>query len=387
MLDWLIIGGGVHGTHLSLHLTRVRRVPRDRLRVLDPHAEPLARWDACARNAGMGFLRSPYVHHIDIPSDSLLHFTDRGEGKALKSFIDPFFRPSTRLFAAHARHVIRKNQLDELRVAGRAGALSAIEGGYRVETENGSIETRKVLFALSASEMPLWPDWARALRDSGAPIDHVFDPRFERERVPAFRSAVVVGGGITGAQLAMALAARNPGNVTLLTPHTPRVHRFDSDPGWMGPRYLERFRSEPDMARRRASICAARHKGSMPAEVRGTLRRAAQLGKLAIRVGSVRQAVSSADTISLGCDDGTTLEADRVVLTTGFETRRPGGEWLDRAIADMGLPVAPCGYPIVDPSLCWHPGLYTTGALAELELGPVARNIIGARHAAERLKA
>jgi hypothetical protein len=32
-------------------------------------------------------------------------------------------------------------------------------------------------------------------------------------------------------------------------------------------------------------------------------------------------------------------------------------------------------------------GLYVTGALAELELGPVARNIAGARHAGERLAA
>jgi len=387
MLDWLIIGGGLHGTHLSLHLTRLRRVPRDRLRVLDPYPEPLARWDSCTRNAGMGFLRSPYVHHIDIPADSLMHFTDRGVGKNLKSFIDPFLRPSTPLFAAHSRHVIRKNQLDELRITGRACGLSAIEGGYRVETENGSIETAKILFALSASEMPLWPDWGRALKDAGAPIDHVFDPLFNRELVPAFRSAVVVGGGITGAQVAMALAKRNPGNVTLLTPHVPRVHRFDSPSGWMGPRMVEAFCKEPDMAKRRSIIRAVRHKGSMPAEVRGTLRRAAELGKLTIRVGTVKEASSLDGTVSLACDDGTTLTADRLVLTTGFETGRPGGDWLGRAIEEMGLPVAPCGFPIVDASLRWHGGLYTTGALAELELGPVARNIIGARHAAERLKA
>lgn len=387
MLDWLIIGGGLHGTHLSLHLTRLRRVPRDRLRVLDPYPEPFARWDACTRNAGMGFLRSPSVHHLDIPADSLMHFTDRGEGKALRSFIDPFYRPSTRLFAAHSRYVVRKHQLDELRITGRACGLSAIEGGYRVETEHGSIETAKILFALSASEMPLWPDWGRALKEGGAPIDHVFDVGFNRELVPAFQSAVVIGGGITGAQVAMALAARNPGNVTLLTPHVPRVHRFDSPSGWMGPRKLDGFRSEPDLALRRAIIRAVRHKGSMPAEVRGTLRRAAELGKLAMRVGTVTAASLSDGTVSLDCEDGSTLTADRIVLTTGFESGRPGGEWLDRAIAEMGLPVAPCGYPIVDASLRWHGGLYTTGALAELELGPVARNILGARHAAERLKA
>lgn len=387
MLDWLIIGGGIHGTHLSLHLVRLKRVPHDRIRVLDPHAEPLARWEACTRNAGMGFLRSPFVHHIDIPSHSLMHFTDKGEGKVLKSFIDPYYRPSTRLFGAHCRHVVRKNQLDELRVQGRARGLSAIEGGYRVETEHGSIEARKVLLALSAGEMPLWPDWGRALKAAGAPIDHVFAPEFDRQQVPDFRSAVVIGGGITGAQLAMALAARCPGNVTLLTPHVPRVHRFDSNSGWMGPRNMVRFRAEPDMVRRREIICAARHKGSMPAEVRGTLRRAAELGKLQVRVGVVEQASLAECTVSLRLQDGAVLEADRVVLATGFEAKRPGGPWLDGAIEALGLPLAPCGYPVVDPSLRWRPGLYATGALAELELGPAARNIVGARHAAERLEA
>ena len=42
------------------------------------------------------------------------------------------------------------------------------------------------------------------------------------------------------------------------------------------------------------------------------------------------------------------------------------------------------GYPIIDPSLRWHPR-YVTGPLAELELGPSSRNIAGARRAGERI--
>jgi hypothetical protein len=76
-----------------------------------------------------------------------------------------------------------------------------------------------------------------------------------------------------------------------------------------------------------------------------------------------------------------------VILATGFDHSRPGGEWLDRAIAQFALRCHECGYPIVDANLCWHPGLYVAGPLAELQLGPVARNIIGARHAASRLAA
>lgn len=384
MLEWLIIGGGVHGTHLSLHLTRARGVPHDRIRVLDPHPEPLARWEACSRNCGMGFLRSPVVHHIDLIPLSLITFADSRENQWMRRFIEPFQRPSTRLFGAHSRHVVRKHRLDELRIQGRAVGLSAVPGGFRVETEAGALESRKVLLALSAGDMPAWPAWGRAMKEAGAPIDHVFDAGFDREAVPPFERAVVIGGGITGAQVALALAAKAPGAVTLVTAHTPRVRRFDSNPGWMGPLNIDGFRREPDMAKRRAIIRAARHRGTMPAEVRGQLRRAAELGKITVRLTTVTGGAFAEGAVSLECGDGMDLRADRVVLATGFETRRPGGAWLDRAIEEMGLPVSPCGYPVVDAKLAWQPGLHVTGPLAELEIGPAARNIIGARLSAER---
>jgi hypothetical protein len=51
----------------------------------------------------------------------------------------------------------------------------------------------------------------------------------------------------------------------------------------------------------------------------------------------------------------------------------------------MELPCADCGYPIVSRALQWGHDLYVIGALAELEMGPIARNISGARQAAGRI--
>lgn len=384
MLDWLIIGGGVHGTHLSLHFTQALGVPRDRVRVLDPHAEPLARWDACARASGMAFLRSPHVHQIDLDASSLLRFAKTRAGRPYRRFIEPYFRPSLDLFRAHSEHVIRTRGLRDLRVLGKAERLTTCRGGFRIETERGALEARKVLLAISASDMPVWPSWGRALADVGAPLQHVFEAGFDRAAIPDFERAAVVGGGITAAQLALALASRRPGGVTLVTPHAPRVHQFDSDPGWIGPLNLDAYHREPDMGRRRAAIRGARHKGSMPPDVHSALRRAVHEKRIALHVGAVVEASLTDDVVSLHLAGGGSLEADRVVLATGFEARRPGGALIDRAISDLGLRCASCGYPIVDASLRWHPGLHVTGALAELELGPVARNIVGARLAAER---
>ena len=81
------------------------------------------------------------------------------------------------------------------------------------------------------------------------------------------------------------------------------------------------------------------------------------------------------------------VRGDGILLATGFHPRRPGGGLLDGTIGRLGLECAACGYPVVDSSLRWGPGLYVTGPLAELEIGPVARNILGARLAGERLAA
>ncbi|NRA63045.1 MAG: hypothetical protein HRU19_01110 [Pseudobacteriovorax sp.] len=47
------------------------------------------------------------------------------------------------------------------------------------------------------------------------------------------------------------------------------------------------------------------------------------------------------------------------------------------------LPIYSCGYPLINKDLRWSKGLYVTGALAEIQIGPLARNIAGARKAAE----
>lgn len=60
-------------------------------------------------------------------------------------------------------------------------------------------------------------------------------------------------------------------------------------------------------------------------------------------------------------------------------------------LAELSLPCAACGYPLVDRALRWHGSadgpspLFVTGPLAELEVGPVSRNIQGARLAARRI--
>ncbi len=387
MLDWVIIGGGVHGTHLSHVLTGRLRWPRDRVRVLDPHPVSLMRWDQMTANVGMRFMRSSFVHHLDLDPFALKRFAQTPEGASLAQFAYPYKRPSHAFFQHHAQCVVRQYRLDEMRVQGRASGLRRSGEGWLVETTAGTLRTQRVLLALGLSEQPCWPGWARALRDAGGPVHHLFDEDFRRDQLPAWRHAIVVGGGISAVQAALTLAEREPGTVTLLARHESRVHQLDSEPGWMGPKYLSAFHLQHNLVRRRTAIDGARHRGSVPPGVQRRFRHVVSASHLAHHVAEITGAtVGPLGGVQLRLDASPSrLTADLVVLATGFEAQRPGGAWLDESVESLGLRCSACGYPIVDRTLRWADGLYVTGPLAELELGPVARNIIGARMASKRL--
>ena len=387
MLDWLIIGGGIHGTYLSLFLTQRKGIAPDRIRVLDPYVQPLALWQRFTANTGMSYLRSSHAHNLHFDPFSLITFTRTRAGQPLADFIEPYGRPSLALFNAHSQLLIERYQLDALRLVGRAQGLQRRADGWRVETDSGSLDAKNVILAFGNTEAPHWPLWAQEARTSGANIHHLFDPNFQRESPQG--ETVVVGGGITAAQVATTLAVQSPGQVTLLMRHQPRLHQFDADLGWITHQYLDGFHQEADYARRRDMIRTARHRGSIPPDVARELDQAVQHGLLNLRIdegGQVRRvATEQSKHMTLELSGGENIKADHIILATGFETSRPGGAWLDSAIDEIGLPLAADGYPIVDKRLCWSPGLFVSGSLAELEVGPVARNFVGAKLAAERI--
>jgi cation diffusion facilitator CzcD-associated flavoprotein CzcO len=388
VLDWLIIGGGVHGTLLSHHLTLVGEVPPERLRVLDPHPTPLWCWERFTRNTGMEYLRSPSVHHLGVNPFELDRFARRQKHRQ-RPFAWPYDRPALWLFRRHCEHLVEEHGLARLRVQGRAAGLSRTPRGLRVETAEGALEARRVVLALGLGESLCLPEWAQELRAAGASVHHIFEAGFRRERLPAGERLIIVGGGISALQLALSQAERAPGSVLLLSRHEVRVQQFDSDPGWLGPRSLRRFWQVPSAVERRRIITQARHRGSAPQEVARAVGYAVREGRLRLAHGAVVTARQGPEQLELewSTEQGERRRepCDRLVLATGFEPARPGGAWVERAIQEQALRCAPCGYPLVDHQLQWAPGLHVSGPLAELELGPVSRNIAGARMAAERL--
>ncbi|MAF13086.1 hypothetical protein CMK11_21755 [Candidatus Poribacteria bacterium] len=384
MLDWLIIGGGIHGTHLSRVLTADVGVDAAKVRVLDPHAEPLQRWRECTRNCGMEFLRSPLEDHIaDDPLSLFMYRRDHGT-HTTTHLARNRGRAALTVFNDHADGVIRRCRLRDLRVQGRATGLTRVARGIGVDTDAGRIEARRVLLAMGLTEQLRYPDWVAGLHAGCA--QHVGAPGFDIAAVGAWDRCVVIGGAMTAAQTAVALARTGRGEVTLLSRGNLRRHDYDTDAEWLRPTGPARLADEPDFDRRRVVVESGRHPGSVTSDVEAAVELAVGLGRLRHTFGDVVDAKALSDgSVRLEFAVGEPITTDRLLIATGFDSRRPGGEWVDTAVEELGLPTAACGYPIVDARLEWGSGVYVCGPLAELELGPAALNIAGARLAGRRL--
>ena len=386
ILEWLIIGGGVHGTHLSHVLAHGAEVDRDRVRVIDPHREPLARWRQCTANTGMKYLRSPVVHHIDLDPMSLLNFA-RNEAKGgLGGFRPPYDRPALALFEAHCDHVCERWGLHGLRHQAAARDLRSTGNGFVVDTDQGELKARRVVLALGNPAGPKWPLWAAGLRSQGARVAHLFDDHFHIDACRDWRKVAVIGLGISGAQVAAQLVQEFDADVSVVSRHDIKIEQFDSDPCWLGPRCQVGFQRLSNYRERREAIDGARHRGSMPRDVARDFERYLDWGQIAWHRGAVEAAgVGDDQRLRLVLNTEEVLDVDGVILATGFSKPRVDETWLSGATRRLGLRCSSCGMPIVDSSLQWKEGLFVGGGMAELELGPASRNIAGARMTARRL--
>ena len=380
-LDWLIIGGGIHGVHIAARLLGDAKISFDHLRIVDPGDRLLARWRTCTEATGMSHLRSPSVHHLGIEHGALQRFAGKHKRERSGRFAPPFDRPSLELFNAHCEQVEKAFGLADLHIRNQAVSCSIDCDHVSVRLDDGQeLEARNLVLAIGASDQPHWPDWAPRCNQR---VHHVFAPGFDGWP-ESTETVVVVGGGISAGHVVLRLLAEGH-DVHLVSRHPLRQHQFDSDPGWLGWKYTEVFSRELNFEQRRAVITDARHTGSVSPDIGRALRRAITRNRIQWHEAEVTELASTDNRLEVALSADTTVCADRVLLATGFDSQRPGGSMIDELVASASLPCSRCGYPIVDASLRWHPRIFVSGPLAELELGPVSRNIAGARRAGDRI--
>jgi cation diffusion facilitator CzcD-associated flavoprotein CzcO len=387
MYKWIIAGGGIQGVTVASFLLKGGKATIDELAIVDPHKEPLANWKHCTNVISMPYLRSPSVHHLDMEPFSLQAFVKEKFYDWNTAFYGRYKRPSLHAFNEHCEHIIDDLSLKDAWIQGRVSNANRTSNGWSIQLQDGQeLIGQNLVLAIGIGEQPLRPQWAEKLKkEAGHSIYHIFDsdlPDFERLKRPF----TIVGGGITSVHLAIKLSSLFPNDVTLLKRHPFRIHDFDSDPAWLGPKNQLSFRKLASYKKRREQIINARHKGSIPHDLYVKLLRHVQNGTLRIKNGQVEYAAANNGQIVLhDHQDNVIHETGTILLATGFKPTLPERDWLVPMIRKHHLKCAECGYPIVTESLQWGPNLYVTGALAELEIGPIARNISGARQAAGRI--
>ncbi len=388
MRTCVIVGGGIHGTSLLQRLLDETALDREDVLVVDPHDRLLASFRRKARACEMDELRSTFVNHVGTEPFGLETFAESRD-RADELLPTPGYprRPSLSLFLDHAEYVIDRRELAALH---RQTAVEAIResdgpgGSLVLETTDGRIRTRNCVLAIGHGGRYRIPEWAEGI-DA---ISHVWDG-FDSDE-PADET-IVVGGGITAAQLATCLAERE--RVTLLARHELEEATIEADPRWINWNHIERqLHRYPAGSRERLdTIRDARNDGTIPPRLFDRVEAATNDGRLSIRHGDVESARVVDGQVRLLSPNAGCCSADRVALATGFEPvfEHP---FVGRIAATLGLERGYRGLPVLDDeTLAWQrrsgtgSPIFVTGALAASAVGPFAGNVAGARRSADRI--
>jgi cation diffusion facilitator CzcD-associated flavoprotein CzcO len=384
-----IVGGGIHGTYLAQRLLEDTPLDRSDVCIVDPHDRLLTSFREKAASCGMEALRSTFVHHIGTEPFGLENFAEENNREdELVPTVDYPPRPSLALFLDYSEYVIDHKKLSSLH---RQTAVDAVhqcpgETGLRLETTVGPIETEHCILAIGHGGRYRWPDWTSDLDG----VEHIWEG-FDHDA--SVDRTIVVGGGITAAQLACELSRRE--SVALLSRHPLEWEVAEADPPWINWPHVERnLHVHPPGSRKRfEAISSARHTATVPPFLYAEFENRINNGTLTLAQGTVDSAVNRDKSVRLSLDHGLQLLGDRVVLATGFEPvfDHP---FVDRITDELELVRGYRGMPVLDDdTLAWQRDdggqvpLYVSGALALGTIGPYAPNIPGAKRAADRITA
>ncbi|KXJ88301.1 FAD binding domain-containing protein [Microdochium bolleyi] len=436
--------------------------------VLDATADRwMAKWDRLFKTFDISHLRSPMFFHIDpAERDGLLGYTyshDRERElteirgcvgkevskyqrkKRIKSGRQPkneptvderdrqdYFVPSTPLFASHCgclvdRYSLRSNMIRNENVLDIAydyvDDLSQSTKLFTITTGKATHYAKTVVLALGGNA-PSLP--ATVPSEAAAAITHAMQIKEMpsapvRAKIANKKSTniVIVGGGLTSAQLADLAVRRGVGKVYLLMRGPLKVKPFDVGLEWVGKfRNFEQaaFWTAEDHEERWQKIMGARNGGSITPPYRKVLEKHIAKGKVelllyttiaekqwdaassvwsvSLSTTSRSSPVSAAASDSSSATDDDELPTrcrvlppvDHIYLATGVACTLDGVPCL-QTLRDTH-PVQSCGgLPCITDDMAWRQDvpLYITGRLAALQLGPGGGNLIGARTGAERV--
>ncbi|CAI5757361.1 unnamed protein product [Candida verbasci] len=214
--------------------------------------------------------------------------------------------------------------------------------------------------------------------------DHYFKNRKSK-------NIVIVGGGLTSAQLAH-VACQDPTvkSVTLLFRSPIKIKHFDFHLDWVT-KYKNvkksAFYIKDTDEERYEMLINAREGGSINPEYYKKLNKHVKSGKLKWLTSTsiVEQAFD--ETYELALNSGDKLSnVDFIYFATGIRANVNSLKFLQPILNEQKIDIVE-GYPCLTDNLQWNEEvpLFMTGKNASLKIGPTSANLDGARTAAERI--
>lgn len=378
--DVCVIGAGPHGLAITLELAA--RAPFLDVVAVDPSGQWLTTWHDQMARAEIPTLRSPIVHS---PSTDASALADHCHRHGLPSSGLPYDIPTVEAFAHFCDSLTDPSRLDPP-IAANVRRVARSADLVAVETDNERILANHLIVASNPHRRNI-PDWVLPLlgQQPGC-IEHAenVDLGSLAPQSLVDENVLIIGGGLSAGHLATGAITRGA-RVTMITRRPLTTRSFDTDPGWLGPKFLDGFDAEPDPAVRLRAALDARGGGTIPPWMGKHLTHLESDEPLTIYEGVDVVAASFIPNAQcrLALSNGETVDADRLWLATGTTPDIAALGYLDEIVADT--PVVD-GYPVLnnDLQLDGHP-IHMMGRLATLTLGPACGNLWGAQRASERI--
>jgi hypothetical protein len=429
-----------------------------RILVIDKYGEWMAKWDKSFRAYDIEYLRSPLFFHIDpahpealrayaqkYNRSSELHDityivdnckNSRRNGKRGRDFNqvdrEQFYTPGTRLFSDFCTDLIDRYNLYDMVVQGVCTKVDKTPQGFEVTyscREDGCLNTTKihanaVVCAIGNTNIKRIPGFVNDIKPNypssrichandfvdclfSDDTDHCSHNDHDAEIIPKTLSAkllnhektslVVVGGGLTAAQMVDVAVKRGFTDVKLVMRSSMKVRQFDFSLDLMGRnagRWLANFWMERNLKCRLKMIAQERNGGSITPEYLQMLEKYVESGILKICTNVQVQNcewISSSNTndgiweYQLS-DKKSKYQCDQIWLATGsiFDIFK---EPVLEVLAEKYDLNSVNGIPVLDDNLRLHQDLdfFIMGGYASLILGPAAGNLQGGRVGAERI--
>ncbi|KAI1335800.1 FAD/NAD(P)-binding domain-containing protein [Xylariaceae sp. FL0016] len=398
----------------------------------------MSRWDNLFKTFDISHLRSPMFFHVDpAERDGLLAYTYRNDrdkelreirncvGKELskhqrkkrerqgrqpkrESTIDErdrndYFVPSTPLFSSHCQCVIDRYQIRDDIVSheevsdiryGHIQQCPAEDKIFTIQTNKCTHYARFVILAIGGNP-PQIPCSLTDMESEGAThAMHIKElpPLYMADKRKT--NIVIVGGGLTSAQIADLAIRRGVAKVWLLMRGDYKIKPFDIDLEWVGKwrnREQAQFWNLETHEQRWRKIREARNGGSITDPYKKVLKKHESSGHLSIlrftTIGTKRWNVDSKTwTVTLSGKQEQLPPIDHIYYATGVQNDFAGLPFLRTMLSQY--PIDICGgLPCITDNMAWREDvpLLVTGRFAALQLGPGAPNLIGARIGADRV--